>query len=302
MSKKANPTIIGGFIVGAVILAVACVLIFGSGQFLTETIKYVMYFDGSVKGLNVGSPVTFRGVKLGQVTDVNILANSTDLSARIEVIVELEPGRIKRIGPRVKGGPRKAVELLVERGLRARLELQSFVTGLLEVRLDFHPDKPVTLSGFYSKYPEFPTIPSRMEELTKTIADLRLEELVNAARDAVSGIEELVNSPEMKESVSNLNETLKKAKKLVHNIDGRVDTLATGVEETAQAARDALEQIEKATASIKKTTSEDSELMYELTGAFEALTDAAYALRAVADYIERHPESLIRGKVAPKGD
>lgn len=302
MSKKANPAIIGGFIVGAVALAVIGVLVFGSGRFLTEKIHYVMYFDGSVKGLNVGAPVKFRGVKIGQVTDISIIALAEKLSLLIKVVFEIEPGRVSSIGQRLTDTPEEAIDVLVVHGLRAQLKSQSFVTGLLEVELDFYPDKPIELIGLESKYPEFPTIPSRMEELTKTLENLPIKDLVKSAHEAVEGINQIVNAPEVMESVRALRGTLAEARKLVKNIDGRVDSLAVSIEDAAQAAHDALAQIEETTASIKNATSEDSKLVYELTGAFEAMTDAAYTLRAVADYIERHPESLLRGKKTPKGD
>jgi paraquat-inducible protein B len=161
MSKPASKALIGGFVVGAIGLVIAGVLIFGSAKFLQETFKFVMYFEGSVKNLNVGSPVVFRGVKIGTVTDILLRYDPEDMSIKIPVIIEIEPDRVEVIGgiPR-EPDPELTISELVERGLRAMLQMQSFVTGQLMVELDFHPDKPIKLVGGDTGYPEIPTIPS----------------------------------------------------------------------------------------------------------------------------------------------
>ena len=125
MSKPANKALIGGFVVGAIALIVAGILIFGSGRFLGKTYKFVMYFDGSVKGLNVGSSVVFRGVKIGTVTDILLRYDPADMSIKIPVIIEIEPDRVDVIGgpPRERDVERTLGEL-IERGLKARLQMQ----------------------------------------------------------------------------------------------------------------------------------------------------------------------------------
>ena len=139
MSKQANKTLIGAFVVGAVALAVIGVLVFSSGEFFTEKRTFVMYFEGSVKGLDEGAPVIFRGVRIGSVTNIILRADPNDLSITIPIFVEIEPERFEMGGSR-KHSPEETSRILIQRGLKAELEMQSLVTGKLIVALDFFPD------------------------------------------------------------------------------------------------------------------------------------------------------------------
>jgi len=344
MSKQGNKTIVGGFIVGALALVVIAVLIFGSGRFWKTRLTYVVFFRGSVKGLNVGAPVVFRGVKVGVVKDITLQADPDTLDMRIPVYIELEPGRIQ--GIRLEMDPDLFLKLMVDRGLRAQLQLQSLLTGQLVVELDFHRDAPLTLVGVDLKYPEIPTIKSSFEELSHTIQNLPLDELANELTLALTGIERVVNSPEVTKSIKTLSQTLNDIQSLVRNLDRRVDSLATVMEETvkdygkvarnvdsriepladgfavveqdvqkltrnldgqvtrvansidvtAKAAIAALTQAKKTLASIEGLTGQDSALVYEIKRTLDELSTAARSIRVWAEYLERHPEALIRGK------
>src|SRR4030067_1266217 len=117
MGKEANKTLIGVFVVGAIALIVAAVLIFGGGKFFRKTYKVVMFFEGSIKGLNIGSPLMFHGVKIGSVTDINLILNAKDLSLQTPVIVELDPQRWTLVGGE-KSGDVRGIKDLINRGLR----------------------------------------------------------------------------------------------------------------------------------------------------------------------------------------
>jgi len=347
MSKKANKTAIGGFVVGALALIVAGVLIFGSGKFLTKTQAYVMYFEGSVKGLNVGAPLVFRGVKIGSVTRILLVANTDDLSFQIPVFVETERRHFTLTGDKALDlSPKEQLELLVARGLRARLIAQSMVTGQLIVELDFHRDKPAKLVAGDSEYLEIPTIPSGVDNLIKQIAKAPIMDILNKVLSAVDGIEKAVNSREAKESLLTLKQTATNLNKLVLNIDSRIEPIASTVEETvkdygklarnvdrqvkpvlsgiaeterhadklvknvdaqvtrlgssieeaAKSANAALVEAEKTLNTIGGLTGEDSQLMYQITTTLKELSAAARSIRVWADYLERHPEALLRGK------
>jgi paraquat-inducible protein B len=334
MSKQASKTVIGAFVLGAITLVVAGVLVFGSGKFLRETTKNVLYFEGSVKGLNVGAPVMFRGVKIGSVTDIILLYDPSDLSVYIPVIIEIDRARFTNITGKMK---RQAdSNLLIEKGLKAQLQMQSFVTGQLMVDLDFYPDEPVKVVGEGDiKYDEIPTIPSGLQKLTKTIEQLPLDEIFNKIVKTVDGIERLVNSPDLKESVASLRRALDSADKLLVHLDSKVDPLIASIEDTSDAARgafvqaektlaldegvpgelatslkgtltsaqdtlasasDALKEAKKTLAAYKGIVSEDSDLIYEVNTAMRQLSDAARSIRYFVDYIDRHPEALLRGK------
>jgi paraquat-inducible protein B len=332
MSKQASKTLIGAFVAGSIILVIAALLILGSGKFFTETLTYVLYFEGSVKGLNIGAPVMFRGVNLGQVTDILLRFNPSDMSVHIPVIIEIEPSRISGVSE--NKDPEEYMNQLVDEGLKAQLELQSILTGLLTVNFDFHPAKPARYAGIKSEYPELPTIPSSLERLTKTIEQLPLDDLFNKLVQAVDGIEKIVNSPDIIDTIQSLKQTLEDAQGLLQNIDTQIGPIFTslestsvsardaftqvqktlefeegvpaeiakGINETFAAARDALAQAEQTLVTVKSFASEDSGLNRELNNTLRELSAAARSIRFMADYIERHPESLLRGKGKSKGE
>src|SRR4029434_2161921 len=166
MASKINPTMIGAFVVGAIVLVVAGVLLFGGGKFFTEKQPYVLFFDSSVEGLNVGAPVTFRGVQIGQITQISAIANPQTFDLIIRVKIEIVRGVVKvgAEGQRFQD-LRQRVEGLIQRGARASLRMQSFVTGLLYVAIDFYPGTPIKLLGLDPAYTELPTIPSDMDQM-----------------------------------------------------------------------------------------------------------------------------------------
>jgi len=285
MSKQANKTMIGGFIVGAVALVVAGVLVFGSGRFLTERLTYVLHFEGSVKGLNIGSPVLFRGVKVGTVKDIQIQADPEAVTIQIPVLIDLEPKRFG--GYRRTRDPEAQLERLLKSGLRARLELQSLLTGQLMVELDFHPDTTVKLVDDESEYPEIPTIQSGMQELAKTIEKLPLDQLANKLTSAISGLEKAVNSPEVSESIINLNKTLKETKRLVRNVNSRIEPLASSLEETikeyGKLARDVDEKVEPIASGVDKVLKDTRKLVRNIDGQVTPLLTSVRSTAKLAD-------------------
>ena len=326
MSKAANKTMIGAFVLGAVVLAVIAVLIFGSGKFFTSKQFYELYFDGSVQGLDVGSPVMFRGVKVGSVTDISLQFMTHQLAFHIPVTIEIEPDRARRLGP----PPKKEGELLkplIDRGLRAQLQTLSFVTGQLAVTLDFFPDQPARFVGQDKRYPEIPTIPSTFAQMTKTLQELPVQALFAKLDDTVGAINRLVQSPAAQTSVESLNRTLLQATALMKNIDARIGPLATSLQNTSngigsvattlkgtlsgdegmpaqlrltmEVARKTLAQAEEMLASVQAMAQENSTMGYELGTAVAEMSKAMRSLRVTSDYLERHPDALLWGKKSP---
>ncbi len=326
MKKQINPTMIGIFVVGAIGLAVAAVIVFGSGRLFTEKDKYVAFFEGSVFGLNEGAPVMCKGVQVGTVTGIELLSDPEELSVQIAVFFETVPKRIRVLGRRRGFHSKARMKQMIEHGLRARLEMQSFLTRQLMLVLDFYPDTPVRLLGIETRYPEVPTIRSPMQEFMDTVESLPFEEIVNSIRDALKGIEEVIHSPEIAESLkalkgtmvaaedlvqkleqqidplmANLDGTLVAAHKLLRNVDAKVDPLASVMEETLEAARLAILEAEQTIESLQGTAGEDSALVHELTGALAELSAASRSIRILAETLESQPESLLRGKGSSGG-
>ena len=156
MMRKANKTKIGVFVVGAVVLLVIAILVFGSGALFKQTDKYIVFFDGSVKGLAVGAPVIFRGVKIGNVSSIDLAYNEGTKSVLIPVVIDVELSRVKGV-PEKFGYPDYL--RFVQEGLRAKLEIQNFITGQLMLAFDFYPENPQKIYNIVKNYPELPALP-----------------------------------------------------------------------------------------------------------------------------------------------
>jgi paraquat-inducible protein B len=298
MSKQANKTVIGLFVVGAIVLVVVAVVILGSGKLFKKTSSMVCYFEGSVGGLNVGAPVVFRGVKIGTVTEVAFRFDPKAVSVTIPVFIELEQQR--------KGATKKeAIETyksLIERGLKAQLEMQSIVTGQLQIALDFHPDKPAKFVKADPDYFEIPTVQSPFQELTKKIEKIPIDEIFQKILSAVEGIENVVKNPDIGEAIRSVNLALADVRKLVQNVDGQVGPLASNLTETVQDVRKLVQNADvKVTGLasnldgtvtdvrgfVKNTDAKVTELALNLEG-------AAKDLRGLLQHLDKRIEGTIQ--------
>jgi paraquat-inducible protein B len=313
-------------VVGAIALTVAAVIVFGSGRFFVEKYTWVAFFEGSVFGLNQGAPVICRGVRVGTVTGIELLSDPEEPDLQIAVFFETLPNSIHGLGRGPDIHPRERMRRMIEHGLRARLEMQSFLTRQLMVILDFYPDTPVRLVGIDTGHPEVPTIRSGLQELLETVERLPLEDIARSIQNALEGIEEVVHSPEVAGSlealkgtlvsaeklvnrlegkvdplVANLDGTLTDARKLLQNVDARVDPVALELKETLSSARLAIVEAEGTIESIGSAAGEDSALVHTLTTALEELSAASRSIRILAETLESQPESLLRGKGSSGG-
>jgi len=313
VSERANPTLIGAFLLGAIALVVAGLMVFGGGRFFTETVTYVAYFPETISGLNDGAPVNFRGVKVGTVRRIEVQLDAQDLSVKIPVYLRLERRRIREIGgtiPEINFIPE-----LIERGLRAQLQLQSIVTGQLSIQLDILPDRPARYVDPVGEFPEMPTIPSSMQEFTETMESLSIQDMVNDAHQVLAGLKKLVNSPDLAELltgvnefvnsgellgiINHTNEAIDDVQALVSNIDGRVGSLSTSAEFTLAEVDETLDGVQETLDAARQSlaiAAEGSPMRYEFEKMLGELTAAARSIRLLAEYLERNPDALVRGK------
>ena len=292
MSKPVNKTLIGIFVIAALAVIVAAVIVFGSGKFFTQTFKVVCYFEGSVGGLSVGAPVVFKGVRIGSVSDVILRFDTQRNIFVIPVYLEIQPDKIQTIGPR----PKKVGEnlnMLIKNGLRASLETQSFVTGQLQVALDFYPDKPATFAEHKMDFetPEIPTVPTRLQEFAKKLDQLPIEEIILKLKTTVDGLEKLVNSPEATRLVKSIDQTTVELKNLVVNVNSQIGPTAAEVRATAA-------QMQKLAANIDEQLKpfEDVSIPHRLDKTLNELGSAARSLRLLADTLQQQPDAIIFGK------
>ncbi len=274
MSKPANKRLIGIFVLGAISLLVIAIVVLGSGKLFTKTFKAVCFFEGSVGGLNVGAAVVFNGVRIGEVTHVVLRYDTRDLSATIPVYVEIDPQRMITVGPRPTSFGEN-LKLLIDHGLRARLELESLVTGKLQVSLSFYPDRPIKLVGADQKYPEIPTIPTTMQEITKRIEQLPLEQIVKDIGSAVAGINRFVNSPEITKTLQFVSLAAEEANGLIKNLNHQVQPISSDVQQTLREAQKLMREIDaKATtltSSIDGTVKDIQKLAQDIDRQVEPL-------------------------------
>ncbi|HQP91335.1 MAG TPA: MlaD family protein [Candidatus Omnitrophota bacterium] len=226
--KKANKALIGSFVIGALALLVTGIIIFGSGTFFKQSDKYILFFNGSVKGLTVGAPVIFRGVKIGNVSEMGLLYNIEEKNVLIPVVIDIELSLVKGL-PDSYGYP--DFKKLIDEGLRAKLEIQNFITGQLMIGLDFYPEEEPKIYYITNKYPELPALPIS-SGIFSTMNELPIKEISLDLKQAIEGINRIVNS----EGISEL-----------HN------------------------------------------LIWEVS-------EAAKSTRLLAEYLEQHPEALLKGK------
>ncbi len=320
MGKRANPAVIGAFVVGAVALAVAGILVFGSGQFFKQTNRYVMYFPGSVNGLAIGAPVKFKGVDMGQVTDIRLVLHREDNVGRdltIPVYVETDPAKISVDGVRLDMDVRKNLQALVDRGLRAQLQAQSLVTGLLFVQIDFFPGTPVNYILPQPSTPlEVPTMPTTLEQATSVareiineLREIKFGPMVQNASEALDNLNKLLDSPALQQTVdalpatvNNANEAVASMHKLADELRGRVAPLATRLDSTLAGANQTFTSVRDTAGTANTILAPGSPLDHDLRTALRDVSQAARALAQLADYLERNPTALLYGKQPPPED
>jgi paraquat-inducible protein B len=240
--NRANPKLIGAFVIGAVALVVVGVLLLGGAELLTEKRAFVAYFEGSVKGLNIGAPVEFQGVKVGSVTDIQLQFLTAEMEFRIPVFLQFEPGRMTQVGRQVDARG-QFLKPLIERGLRAQLEMQSIVTGQLIVQLGFHPNTPVKLVGD-GKVPEVPTAPTTMQEVTQNVTQalteirkLPIPQLIGHLVETAQGLNTIIHSPEVTELIRSVSATAQVTERSITRIDEQIGPEMSGhVKNTLEAA------------------------------------------------------------------
>ncbi|MGO9622482.1 MAG: MlaD family protein [Desulfobaccales bacterium] len=313
MAKQANRMMIGGFVVLAVIIMAASLVVFGSGKFFQKTLNFVLYFDESVKGLSVGAPVLFKGVQVGSVTSIVIQADLAKNQIQIPVIIAIEPDRWK-----VRGGernPQKNVPKLIEMGLRAQMVMQSFITGQLMIELDFYPKSavcyaPPQTDKDYKDYVVIPTCRSTGEKLAQALGNLDLTGLEKHLESSLAGIDRVVNNPDLTASIIALKGTLQDASKLLNRVDHQVDPLVNDVKKTAKDFSKLANNVDsrvggvatgldKTMSTARGTLAEDSPLMADLQNTLQEISAMSRSIRQLANYLDQHPEALIRGKGNP---
>lgn len=319
MSTYANSVRVGTFVIGGLALLIIGILALGGTKLFGDDVDYVLYFDGSVSGLSVGAPVVLRGVPLGHVVRIKLVANVRDENIVIPVYISINENAIVRVGHKEVFTDEKREELmrrLVRRGLRARLQLQSLITGQYRIELDFLPDTPARYHSTDQTI-EIPTVPSPIEEIQRTLQRLPLDTIVDTATSILSGINRFVNDENLYEAVAAIRGTFDQSQAILKDsqsmrddlrhlfstLDNAISTFdkqLPGVVSAFQLAAhnfsSAVAQVENTFKAMEGVANRDSRTVRDFQQALRDVSETARALRSLATALERQPESLLRGK------
>lgn len=332
MKTKVSPATVGAFVIGAFALIVVALLTFGGINFLGKPQRFVVYFDESVHGLDQGSPVKLRGVRVGRVVGINIRYDEAKNQSVAAVVCELNRESVTNAkGAAINVASRLELQKLVERGLRAQLGVQGLATGLLFVELEFVDPKEYPADGHVSElqYIVVPAKPSSISELTASISEIlrrvkgvdfvglsvELKKLLADTRKEIVGVDlkglveqwkqtgvsvdELVKTPEIKDTIVNLNGAITDVRATLAKLDTQIGTNGEQLTETIAQAKETLESFNAAALGARKFIAAQSGLGEEATRALGQLAEAATAVQRLADFLERNPQALISGKPQP---
>lgn len=236
MSRRANPKLVGGFVLAAIGLLVGAALVFGSFSFFEVTRRAVVFFQGSVNGLTQGSAVLFRGVPLGKVVDVGVRYDPSDKTFEIPVIIEIRPGVIARFSPAAVTNI-ELMKQLIDEGLRARLESASLVTGQQIVQLNFYPDTPIVLQKTDLPYFQIPTVPSPTQQIMSSV-DVAAKDLPTLIKEATAVLDRVqrILSPENEVAIHSVLESAASAMKSLQAAADSLGPLIGGAQSTVASA------------------------------------------------------------------
>lgn len=337
MSRRANPALVGAFVLGAIVLAVIAILLLAGGEWFQERRQHMMYFEGAAQGLQEGAPVVFLGVKVGSVKRIQLGLDEQNHKFVVPVTIEVVPHAVlTHSGEQVDLRDRDTIGKLVERGLRARLRMQNFLTGQLYVDLDFHPDKPARFVAIDPGVSEIPTIRTATQELTTKLEGFPMDKFL-ADVSAISGaVSTTLSSPEVRNLPRRLDATLKHLESLAAKLDARsgpilaetradlvemrkalvaaqaamarletaadqIGGLATPGSEMARSLARAGEELADAARSVRTVAETDSPTVQNVNMALKEISRAAQALRQLAELLERQPDAILRGKRPVEG-
>jgi len=321
MSKKASPTAIGIFVFVGLILGVGGLLMFTSSRLFTKTGKFIVYFENTLSGLNEGAPVKFRGVTIGSVSRVMIRFNQATNDLAMPVIIELQDDLIrKRLeGATVYQGMHTLSDE-VKNGLRAKLETESLVTGVLYVELELEDSpSPLVYHQLKQVYVEIPSQPTEIQKMLQNLAkldltdlqqklsgllakadkildQLKLGEITGDLTNLLVSANRVVTTPDLTNAFTNLKEALDQYRLLGVKVNNPIDPLADGLTNAVENLNRTLVQARSGMQNFRDLLAADSSLRNELSVALDQITEAATSVSALGDYVHNHPNSLLMGR------
>jgi len=340
MRTKLSPAVVGAFVLGAFAIGIITLLALGSLSLFSKPQRFMVYFDESISGLDQGSPVKLRGVRVGHVVDTSIRYDRATGKSLAAVLCELNQGAITdENGGSFDVADRAALQELVDRGLRAQLEIAGLATGLLYVELDFADPAKFRdrARSTETKYVTVPPMPSAISELrasatrlmanaTEVLAKMgqvdfqglsvELKALIAESRGRLQGVDlkglaeqwkktgegvdTLARSPEALRAFENMNKTLDALRAAITRLDSQVDSNGKDLQATLIQAKAALESFNAAAKSARAFIDAQQSFGADTSRALEKVADAAESIQRLADFLERNPSAIVSGRKEPK--
>lgn len=314
---------IGAFVVASFAILIVALIVVGSGRMFRTPTRFICMFTGNLNGLKIGAPVKVRGVQIGTVAEIRLRLDPSEgeLRAdfkgfRLPVIIDLDKSMLKQRGA-LGALDKRGVEEWIKRGMRAQLQTESLLTGLLYIDLDLHKGtKPNFILQPGGPYEEIPTVPTDLaqlqERLMVTLEKLEkidFEGLTNSLKSAADSIKGIAGSPELKATleslrvtVTNLNQTIITARGVLNSANANLGPLLKDLRETAQETDKTMEGARVAVVKIQQGLDPDSPLIVHLNQTLQSLDQTSRAVGELADYLQRNPSALIRGRYVEDKD
>lgn len=331
MSQKANPTLIGVFVLGAVVIAIGAIVFFGSSNLFAKKQEYLTYFNQSVNGLGIGSNVKYKGVTIGKVTKVQLKFQGQGEPPIVKVLYEINTDNLlNKYGLSIELGDPAAHEKAIANGFRAKLDFESIISGQLFLALDFYKDAAVAVlhpeanDGTLEIPPQNSDIDEILANLTKAIGNigsvdfaglaktlqdalksvhdgidaLQLDRLGNSLDKASNSISNLANGDQVKTALASVHQSFDQLTATLKSLDPAIGNLKP----TLDQAKGALTNLQKSTAELAQLLKPDSNLRYQLDSSLSQISAAAASIQQLSDFIQRHPNSLIFGRKPDKAN
>jgi paraquat-inducible protein B len=321
MNKRVSPTLIGAFVVASFAILLVALIVVGSGRMFTKPIRFICMFQGNLNGLKVGAPVKVRGVQIGTVAEIKLRLSPSEgrlrpgiTEFRLPVIVDLDRSQLLARGGTGTALEKSGFEDLLEQGMRAQLNTESLLTGLLYIDLDLHPRAPMNLAlepgGPYREIPTIKTDLAQLQErLTETLDKfdkIDFQALVVSITDAANSIKTLTGSPELKDTleslkitVANLNQAITSARGMLNNANSQIGPLVADLRQSSDEADKTMKDTRAALVSLQQTLAPNSPLAVHLNQSLDQLSETGRSLEEFTDYLQRNPGALVRGRYVP---
>lgn len=262
MKRQLSPTLIGTFVVVGLSLIAAAIIALAGNSLFTRKEKAVMYFSGSVYGLQVGAPVVFRGVRVGSVESIAVFYDRAADQFSIPVVVDLDSDAVSGLDGRRKAGDEAlALPALVERGLSAQLSMQSLLTGLLYVDLDLRPERPGELRGTRRDAIEIPTTATAIQALKNQLEGMDFRKIAEDLSAIAASARAMVSGPELKQALTDLAAITATVNRVASKLDQRIDPLANELQRSLVSTRTAMDDLSRAAGSVNNTSDQVGKLV-----------------------------------------